>query len=423
MAGPPLRDGGVLVDGGRIAAVGDRAALRRDAGREHHVTGVLLPGLVNGSTRLEHTDAAALARPGPWQAWRRAVDGLTGQWSEERWGRSAHRGVLSAIRSGTTLLCDVVTRGPAVPAASRAGLAGDSFVEVTGVDAEHADEVLAQVEHALGLPAAGRRVGIAMAPTMVGTGVFQSLAVLADRRGAPLQVLAAETNAEALALRNGEGPIAVAAREAGMAFEWLGGGAPTPVRYAEALGALRERSSVAPGTWIDDGEARLLARLGVAVVCTTRGSQQLGAGAPPLERFADAGTPLALGTGSPAASGDFDVLAEAGAWARLAREAGLLVWPSTAGPVSIAEAAIRLATVDGARALGWGGVAGVLEAGRRADLTAVELETTPEAVFGDLVDRGAGRQVLTVVEGVRKARRRSAEDAWPPLDDDSWRAA
>ena len=423
MAGPPLADGGVLVVGDRVAAVGPAADLRGQADREHHVTGVLLPGLVNAHAHLEYTDAASLAQPGPFHLWVRALIGMTSQWAEERWGRSAHRGVLSSLRAGTTTLFDVVPRGPAVPAAARAGLTGDSFVEVVMVDDHHADSVLQQVVQALALPAEGRRVGIAPhAPYTLGTQVLRRLAALARRSAAPLHVHLAETQSEVAAVRDGAGPFADRARELGMAFEWLDGTGLSPVRYADAAGALYPGASVAHGVWVDMLEARLLAERGVTVVCCPRSNTLLQAGDAPLERYAQAGTALALGTDSAASAPDLDVLAEAAAWAALARRREMAVWPSRSGPVELAEQAVRLATVDGAAAMGWGASAGVLASGRRADMVGVALQTTPAAVYRDLLERGAGRQVLTVLGGVRKARRDDPDQPWPDLDDDAWRA-
>jgi len=110
------------------------------------------------------------------------------------------------------------------------------------------------------------------------------------------------------------------------------------------------------------------------------------------------------------------VLAEAAAWVALAEARELAFWPSPVGPVSLAEQAVRLATVDGARALGWGERSGVLEVGRRADLVGVAVDTTVGAVYRDLVERGPGRQVLTVLGGVRVARRAGPDADWPEID-------
>lgn len=418
MTGPPLADGGVLVDGHRIVAVGERRVLARDAARVHEVDGVLLPGLVDGSTSLEHTDAHALAVPGPAHAWLAALRGTTDEWSDDAWTRSARRGVQLLLRAGVTAAGDVVLRGPAVPAASRAGLVGTSWVGVAMVDVDTVDAVLPQVEHALALPAEGRTVGVAPhAPHTLGTGVLRALVALADRHGAPLHVRAAETQAEVAALRAGEGPFAGMARDRGMAFEWLDGGTDlSPVRYLDACGVLGPRTAVSHGVYVDVLEARLLAARSTTVVCCPRSDALRRSGDAPLERYAEAGTRLALGTDSAAAVPDPDVLSEAAAWTALARTRDLALWPSDSGPVTLEEQAIRLATVEGARAMGWGDRAGVLEPGRRADLVGVAVDTAPATAYRDLVERGPGRQVLTVLGGVRRARREDPDVPWPPID-------
>ncbi|MPZ73793.1 MAG: amidohydrolase family protein, partial [Nitriliruptorales bacterium] len=182
-----------------------------------------------------------------------------------------------------------------------------------------------------------------------------------------------------------------------------------------------ERTSLVHAVHVDAGEARLLGRLQITVVTCPRVNDRLGMGAPSLELLADARVPLALGTESLAAAPDADILAEAAAWVQLARQQGLLLWPTGSGPVALEEAAVRLATSDGARALGWGGRCGVLDPSRRADLVGIAVDTTAENVYRDLVAVGAGRQVLTVLGGVRRARRDSADQGWPEVDDDNWR--
>lgn len=418
MTGPPLAHGGVLVDGEVVAAVGEASPLRREADREHRVDGVLLPGLVNAHTHLELSRAALLARPGPFHAWAPAERGITAAWSDDDWQRSAREGVLASLRAGATCVGDVVRRGTGVPAAARAGLWGDSWVEIDLVDTDMQDAVLASLGTTLGLPAGQRRVGVApSAPWALGSGVVQALGALADDRRAPLQVHAAQSQAEVRAIWHGDGPLADFVRAEGMSFEWLDGGTELgPVRYLAQLGLLRPGTSIVHGVWVDDAEAALLASQGVAVVCCPRSDRLLDGGSLPLERYARAGTPLAIGTESLAAAPDLDPLAEAAAWVELASAQGMVFWTGPAGPVELEEQAVRLVTVDGASAMGWGTRAGVIAPGRRADLVGVQVPTTPATVYSDLVAKGPGRAVLTVLGGVRRSRRADADMPWPPLD-------
>lgn len=417
MSGPPLAEGAVLVEGSRITEVGAATALASRADRVHEVDGVLLPGLVDGHSHLELADAVALAVPGPAHVHGVAVRGLVAGWDADTWSRSARRGVQALLRGGATAVADVVHTGPAVPAAVRSGLVGDSHVAVSGVDAEYADEALAGVRHALALPAEGRRVGVAPDPARCSIGVLRGLADLAREAGAPLHVHAGGSQAELAAIRDADGPLADAARADGLELEWLD--APTratAVRFLDSCGLLGRSTTVVGGVYVDDLEVRTITERGARLVLCPQADVTLRAGDAPVERLAEHGTLLALGTASQAAVATPDLLAEAAAFVALAGRRGLVFWPSSVGPVPLEEQAVRLVTIGGARALGWDAASGVLEAGRRADLVGVALETSVATVYRDLVEQGAGRQVLTVLGGVRVARREDPETAWPEVD-------
>jgi cytosine/adenosine deaminase-related metal-dependent hydrolase len=418
MTGPPLDDGGVLVSGDTIVAVGEATALRRRADREQHVDGVLLPGLVNAHTHLELADAGWLAQRGPHHRWHDATDGLTSSWTPEQWQHSARRGVLHALRWGSTCVGDVVHNGAAVPAACRAGLAGDSWVQITDVDVREQDQVIAALRHTLGLPAPGRRLGIAVASVArLGTGVFQALVDLASELHVPLHMHAAVDQAEVRAVWHGDGPLADRAAAIGAQYEWAGAGTGFgPLRYVAECGALRAGNSISHGVWVDDREVRRLAADRVPLVSCPRSEERLQAGAVPLERYAEAGVRLALGTESLAAVPDMDPMAEASAWVSLARAQGVALWPGPGGPVELEEQAVRLLTCDGAAALGWSGHSGVLAPGRRADVVGVDVATRATTAYRDLLTGGVGRQVLTILGGVRRSWRASGDAPWPPLD-------
>lgn len=409
MSAAPIPDGAVLVEGARVTAVGPAARLRPHASRHHHVGGVVLPGFVDARTCLERTDVA-VADTRSYPAWQQATAAVVAGWDDARVGRSAQRGVHAALRAGTTCVGDVVQRGPGVPAASRAGLLGDSWIEIDGVDVTTHDEVLAALERSLGLPAPGRRVGVSVPGTAaVGTGVLQALVALTTRQQAPLHIVVAASRQEARAVTQGAGPLAQQARVGGLQHEWLEHGSGlSPVRYLEGCGALEPRTTLGHVTKARRGEYEIIADAGVPVVVCP-GADAL-VGVPRLAELAAAGADIALGSDP---GDDVDMLAAAGVWRAQALSQDLEHWPTPDGSRPVDEAAVRLVTIDGARAMGWSGDAGCIEAGRRADLVGVDLDTEPGRVYTDLLSSGPGRQVLTVVAGVRRARRNDADVPWP----------
>ena len=121
------------------------------------------------------------------------------------------------------------------------------------------------------------------------------------------------------------------------------------------------------------------------VVCP-RSNAFIGVGTAPVTRFLDAGLPVALGTDSLASNDDLDMFAE---MAALRRD----------HPGVPPEAALRMATLAGAEALGLNEVVGSLAAGRLAALVAVSLDP------GD-------SPLEAVTSGPPAARRRIVQTTW-----------
>ena len=105
----------------------------------------------------------------------------------------------------------------------------------------------------------------------------------------------------------------------------------------------------------------VLARAGIGVAHCPRSNAYLRCGRAPLEALWAAGVAVGLGTDSPASEGDYDLRAEARA-CRLAHRGTLDLDDITA---------LRLITIDAARAIGLDHEVGSLEPGKRADLVSL----------------------------------------------------
>jgi len=143
-----------------------------------------------------------------------------------------------------------------------------------------------------------------------------------------------------------------------------------PLRNVELLA---EGECLGPGTQavavadLDDREIDLLAATGTAVVFDPQTRLYWGTGFPAIGRFLDAGLTCGLGTNGPAANCGqdlFETMKYACATAKTA--AGD---PTALGRHRV----LRMATIEGARALGIDGRTGSLEFGKQADVITVDL--------------------------------------------------
>src|SRR5690606_29610453 len=147
-----------------------------------------------------------------------------------------------------------------------------------------------------------------------------------------------------------------------------------PLDRLAALGLATPRLLAVHMTQLMPEETRLLAAEGVNVVPCPQSYPKLAIGTSPVAALVEAGVNVALGTDGAASNNDLDMLEEM-------RVAALLAKGVSGSPVAIpARTALEMATINGARALGLDHLVGTIEAGKAADLVAVDLShprTTP----------------------------------------------
>ncbi len=122
-------------------------------------------------------------------------------------------------------------------------------------------------------------------------------------------------------------------------------------------------------TQLLDQEIDWLAEYGCHIVHCPESNLKLASGFCPVDRLLKMGINVALGTDSAASNNNLDILGEMRTAALLAK--GIAV-DASAVPASTA---LRMATLDGAKALGIDSLCGSLEPGKSADITAITLDT------------------------------------------------
>jgi len=147
-----------------------------------------------------------------------------------------------------------------------------------------------------------------------------------------------------------------------------------PLQRLDKLGLTSPRLVGVHMTQLSDGEIAAYARSGAHVVHCPESNLKLASGFCPVHRLLQAGINVAIGTDGAASNNDLDMFAELRSAALLAK--------AVAGDASAlpAHVALRMATLNGAAALGLAQETGSLVAGKAADITAVNLgalETQP----------------------------------------------
>ncbi|MDE2234365.1 MAG: TRZ/ATZ family hydrolase [Gammaproteobacteria bacterium] len=185
------------------------------------------------------------------------------------------------------------------------------------------------------------------APYSVADNWFREVRTLADELDVPIHTHVHETAGEISQSMNlyGKRPLA---------------------RLAE-LGMLTPDLVAVHMTQLMDDEIAELAAAGVHVVHCPESNLKLASGFCPVARLLASGVNVALGTDSAASNNDLDMIGEM-------RSAALLAKGVAADASALAAAAVlRMATLNGARALGLERDIGSLAPGKSADLAAIDL--------------------------------------------------
>jgi 5-methylthioadenosine/S-adenosylhomocysteine deaminase len=164
-----------------------------------------------------------------------------------------------------------------------------------------------------------------------------------------------------------------------------------PLQRLDDLGVLLPQTQLVHMTQIDDSDIRLIKDNNCHVVHCPESNLKLASGFCPVGKLIDAGINVAIGTDGAASNNDLDLFGELKTAALLAK--------AVADDASVldAHAALRMATINGAKALGWDDQIGSLEAGKSADIIAVEISSLSQKPLynpaSQLVYSNAGSQV------------------------------
>ncbi|HLX28890.1 MAG TPA: TRZ/ATZ family hydrolase [Casimicrobiaceae bacterium] len=381
-----LHDHALIVDGGRIIALEPRAdADRAYTPRERVLLAqhALVPGLVNAHTHAAMTLLRGVADDTPLKIWL----------EEHIWPRErrfvapdfVHDGTLLAaaemLRAGITCANDMYFHPDAAAQAyEESGLRamiGMPILDFPTPYAADADAYLARGLAARDAFKQSQRLSFSLAPHApytVSDDTWRSIVVYARQLDLIIQTHVAETRQEVEDAR-------VASHE-------------SPVARLDRLGATGPAFIAIHGVHLDSHDIEILATQRCHVVHCPVSNTKLASGVARVDALLARGINVALGTDGAASNNRLDMLDEM-------RIASLLAKASSGNAAALpAPTLLRMATLNGAAALGLDARIGSLTLGKEADLTAIRLSDVETLPLYDPVSQlvnAAGREHVTDV--------------------------
>ena len=367
---PPIEDGAVLIKGNRIASIGSWKHLRASKQGEAIDLGnsILLPGLVNAHCHLDYTDMAGKVPPQKsFTDWIKLITSAKSEWNYSEFAESWLRGAQMLLRTGTTTVADFEAVPELLPEVWTATpLRVISFLELTGVRSRRKPRSILQeaLERIESLSRGRCRAAVAPhAPYSTVPELLRRTAAAARRRRWPLSIHVAESTQEFEMFMNGSGEM----------FEWLRRnerdmsdcGVGSPVQHLERCRALSKNLLAVHVNFLAARDASLLARKKASVVHCPRSHFYFRHQKFPLRELTRARVNVCLGTDSlatvykkPKEPVELNMFDEMRSFARA---------HSRLPPEKI----LRLATLNGALALGLDRKIGRLSKGAFADLITI----------------------------------------------------
>ncbi len=324
---------------------------------------VLIPGLVNSHTHAAMTLFRGMADDLPLMEWlNNHIWPAEGRWVSDEFVQDGTRlAVAEMLRGGTTCFSDMYFfPDDTARTASSAGIrsvVGLIVIDFPTVWAGDADEYLSKgldVHDQLRNDPLVHTAFAPHAPYSVADSPLQRVGVLAEELDIQVHMHVHETLDEV----NGS-------------METHG---MRPLARLDRLGLLSPHLIAVHMTQLESSEIDRVAECGATVVHCPESNLKLASGLCPVQRLEQTGVNVSLGTDGAASNNDLDLLGEMRSAALLGK---MVANSASAIPAS---RALRMATINGARALGMDSLIGSLEPGKSADITAIHLnniETWP----------------------------------------------
>ena len=316
--------------------------------------GLILPGLVNCHTHAAMSLFRGLADDLPLMEW---LNNYIFPAESKMDGEFVYTGTMLAlaemIMSGTTTFCDMyLFEEEVAKAARKAGvrsLVGEVLYDFPSPNYGPVEKGLKYTESLIQKWRDDPLVSIAVEPHSLFTCSPKLLTAsneLALKYNVPLIIHVAETLTEVDEIKEKYGK--------------------TPVKHLDSLGLLGPHLIADHCVHLENPDIKTMAEHGVKVVHNPESNMKLASGIAPVPQMLSQGLTVGLGTDGCASNNNLDLFSEMDTAAKLHKVN--MLDPTVMDSITV----LRMATIQGARALGLQDITGSLEVGKKADVIVID---------------------------------------------------
>ena len=354
--GRTIENGSVAICGDTIVAVGPAANGGVIAAKEtiDAAGGIIMPGLVNTHTHAAMTLFRGLADDLPLMDWLNDhIFPAEARLDPEKVHAGTLLGCAEMLLSGTTCFCDMYLFEDAVARAAKAAgmraVVGEVLYDFPSPSYGPIENGFATTHRLIDAWHDDPLVTIAVephSPYLCAPDLLTRAADIARERGTPLVIHLSETHHEVQDIRERYGA--------------------TPVEHLANLGVLGENLLACHCVVLSDRDMDLLRRYDVKVSHNPESNMKLASGVSPVADLVGRGVCVGLGTDGCSSNNNLDLFTEMDMAAKLHKASSL------DPTVMDAATVLRMATIDGARALGLDAITGSIETGKKADIIVID---------------------------------------------------
>lgn len=356
-----IKSGAVAVTGDTITAVGNAESVSTwRAGEVIDVQGgIIMPGLINTHTHLPMSIFRGLADDLPLMTWlsEHIFPAEANHISAETAETGALLSCAEMLLSGTTTCCDgYFYEGAVASAVQQIGMRAVLGHGVIDHPAPGVPDPKANVETAVQFAEAWLGKTSLVTPSIFchspytcSPETLKRAKAAARDLGILFQIHAAETRSEKDLIPGGPGL--------------------SPIQFLDRQTVLDSSTLIVHAVWVSKEDIQTIADRGAAVSHNPESNMKLAAGVAPVPEMIAAGIPVGLGTDGCASNNDLDLFREMDTAAKLHKVTRL-------DPTCMdAPAVLKMATIEGARAIGLHRQIGSLEPGKQADIIVLDTRT------------------------------------------------